>query len=98
MDLEVIPKNEYCLVQLPLFLKSDKNVERIVGEKKGFISAIKQGSDVPITVFPENPLMGRCEMHSKPSNKLILKVVKEGETVTGKIIGRGKIIILFYIS
>ena len=93
MDLEVIPQNEYCLVQLPVVLKSDKNIERIIGEKKEFISAIKQGTDVPISIFPENPLMGRCEIHSKPSNKLVLKIVKEGDSVSGKIIGRGNVVI-----
>ena len=89
MSCEQIPQNEYCLVQLPIYLKSEKNMERVVGEKQEFISAVKQGSSIPISVFPENPLMGTSDMHSKPSNKLILKVVKEGDSVSGQIIGRG---------
>ena len=89
MSCEQIPQNEYCLVQLPVYLKSEKNMERVVGEKQEFISAVKQGSSIPISVFPENPLMGTSDMHSKASSKLIRKVVKEGDSVSGQIIGRG---------
>lgn len=90
MNSESIPQNEYCLVQLPVYLKSDNKLERVVGEKKDFISSVKQGSDISVCVTPDNPFMGHCGMHSKISNKLVLKVVKEGESVNGRIIGKGK--------
>ena len=89
MNLEQIPQNEYCLFQLPLFLKSDKKLDSVVGERKSFISSVKQGSQVSISLFPDNPLMGRCDVHAKPSNKLIMKIEKKDGKTSGFIVGRG---------
>ena len=39
--------------------------------------------------------MGSVTMHKKPSNKLVLKVTKEKDLVTGSIVGKGSFIVVF---
>lgn len=91
MELQTLPLNEFSLVQLPVCLKSGKSLPNVIGEKERFVSSCRQGSDISISIFPDNPLMGTVAMHSAPSNKLVLKITKEGDSVTGNIIGKGTI-------
>ena len=89
MELEPLPLNEFSLVELPVCLKSGKSLPNVIGEKEQFVSSCRQGNDITISIFPDNPLMGRVSMHSAPSNKLVLKITKEGDSVSGSIIGKG---------
>ena len=85
-----MPLNEYCLVQLPVCLKSTKLLKRVIGNEEEFISSCKQDSDVRISLYPNNPYIGNIPMHKKGSNKLILKMVKDGDSLTGEIVGKVK--------
>ena len=89
MDSQCVPLNEYCLVQLPVCLKSTKLLKRVIGNEEEFISSCKQDSDVRISLCPNNPYIGNIPMHKKGSNKLILKMVKDGDSLTGEIVGKG---------
>mgnify|MGYP004638366951 FL=1 len=95
MESQPIPLNEFSLVQLPLYLKSDRALPGIIGDRERFVSACRQGSDIPISLYPENPYMGSVTMHKKPSNKLVLKVTKEKDLFTGSIVGKGSFIAVF---
>ena len=86
-----VPLNEYCLVQLPICLKTPSLLKKVIGNEQEFISQCKQELDVPISIYPDNPYVGNTELHKKDSNKLILKVQKTGGKVCGEIIGKGKI-------
>lgn len=94
MASEGVPLNEYCLIQLPIFLKTPSLLKKVIGNEQEFISLCKQELDVPISIYPDNPYIGNTELHKKDSNKLILKVEKTGEKVSGKIIGKGIVTIL----
>ena len=89
MDLQCLPLNEYCLVQLPVCLKSTNLLKRVIGSEDEFISSCKQDSDVQISLYPNNPYIGNISMHKKGSNKLILKMVQNGDSLTGEIVGKG---------
>ena len=84
-----VPLNEYCLVQLPICLKTPSLLKKVIGNEQEFISLCKQELDVPISIYPDNPYVGNNEINKKDSNKLILKVEKKGDKVSGEIIGKG---------
>ena len=88
--MESLPAKEWYLIQLPVFLKSKESLEEVIGTQEDVVSSVKQGTDVSVAVFPGNPFMGSVDLHAKPSNKLVLKLTKEGENVQGSIVGVGK--------
>ena len=85
-----VPLNEYCLIQLPICLKSPSCLKKVIGNEQEFISLCKQELAVPISIYPDNPYIGNTELHKKDSNTLILKVERKGDKVSGEIIGKGK--------
>lgn len=81
---------ECYLIQLPVFVESKASLEEVIGTKEEVVSTVKQGTDLSVTVFPGNPLMGSVDLHAKPSTKLVMKLGKEGDNVHGSIVGVGK--------
>ena len=73
-----------------MFLESKASVEEVIGTKEDVVSTVKQGTDLSVAVFPGNPFMGSVDLHARPSNKLVMKLSKEGENVDGSIVGVGK--------
>ena len=88
--MQTIPSTPFHVVQLPLYIKSESSLKRIIGNKDKLISAVHQGVDISVPLSPDNPLLNRVNLHAKPSNRLILHVVKDGDKVSGSIIGAGK--------
>ena len=94
--MQTIPSTPFHVIQLPLYIKSESSLKRIIGNEDKFISAVHQGVDISVPLSPDNPLLNRVSLHSKPSNRLILHVVKDGDKVNGSIIGTGRSFLLFF--
>lgn len=87
--MESLTLNDCYLIQLPVYLKSETSLDGVIGAREKVVSSVKQGTDISVSVFPDNPFMGCVDLHAKPSNKLVLKLVKEEENVSGSIVGVG---------
>lgn len=87
--MQTIPPTAFHVVQLPIYVKSESSLQRVIGDEKKFLSSINQGTDVSMPLSPDNPLLSRVSLHAKPSTRLVLRVTKDGEQVNGSIIGRG---------
>ncbi len=87
--MQSLPQNPYYLLHLPVDVKSESTIPRVIGNTEKVFSNVKQGTDISISLFPNNPVMGTVDLHAKSSSKLILKTVKNGEDVSGSIVGVG---------
>lgn len=87
--MQSLPQNPYYLLHLPVDVKSESTIPRVIGNTEKVFSSVKQGTDISISLFPNNPVMGTVDLHAKSSSKLILKTVKNGEDVSGSIVGVG---------
>ena len=88
--MQTIPSSTFHVVQLPLYVKSEASIKRVIGNEEKLISSVQQGVDISVPLSPDNPLLNRVNLHAKPSNRLILRVVKDGDKINGSIIGRGR--------
>ena len=86
--LAVTPEDIRELAPIIRAVLSEQSICAIGNAEKVF-SNVKQGTDISISLFPDNPVMGTVNLHAKSSNKLILKTVKKGEDVSGSIVGVG---------
>lgn len=87
--MQSLPQNPYYLLHLPVDVKSESTIPRVIGNTEKVFSNVKQGTDISISLFPNNPVMGTVDLHARSSSKLILKTVKNGEDVSGSIVGVG---------
>ena len=87
--MQSLPQNPYYLLHLPVDVKSESTIPRVIGNTEKVFSSVKQGTNISISLFPNNPVMGTVDLHAKSSSKLILKTVKNGEDVSGSIVGVG---------
>lgn len=87
--MQSLPQNPYYLLHLPVDVKSESTIPRVIGNTEKVFSSVKQGTDISISLFPNNPVMGTVDLHARSSSKLILKTVKNGEDVSGSIVGVG---------
>ena len=87
--MQPLPQDPSYLLHLPVNVKSESTIPRVIGNAEKVFSNVKQGTDISISLFPDNPVMGTVNLHAKSSNKLILKTVKKGEDVSGSIVGDG---------
>lgn len=87
--MQPLPQDSYYLLHLPVNVKSESTIPRVIGNAEKVFSNVKQGTDISISLFPKNPIMGTVNLHAKSSNKLILKMVKQGEDVSGSLVGVG---------
>ncbi|KAK8796453.1 hypothetical protein WA588_000588, partial [Blastocystis sp. NMH] len=85
--MQPLPQDPSYLLHLPVNVKSESTIPRVIGNAEKVFSNVKQGTDISISLFPDNPVMGTVNLHAKSSNKLILKTVKKGEDVSGSIVG-----------
>lgn len=90
--MQSLPQNPYYLLHLPVNVKSESTIPRVIGNTEKVFSSVKQGTNISISLFPNNPVMGTVDLHAKSSSKLILKMVKKGEDVSGSIVGVGMIV------
>lgn len=90
--MQSLPQNPYYLLHLPVDVKSESTIPRVIGNTEKVFSNVKQGTDISISLFPNNPVMGTVDLHAKSSSKLILKTVKNGEDVSGSIVGVGTVV------
>ena len=87
--MQSLPRDPYYLLHLPVNVKSEATIPRVIGNTEKAFSSVKQGTDISVSLFPNNPVMGTVNLHAKASSKLILKMVKKEDDVSGTIVGVG---------
>ena len=94
--MQTIPSSTFHVIQLPIYIKSESSLKKVIENEDKLTSSVHRGVDISVPLSPDNPLLNRVNLHAKPSNRLILRVVKDGDQVNGSIVGTGSKCFLFY--